>query len=485
MFACDECGGQAARWAGRCARCGAWNSLKATDHERARPPPVEPRLLSEVATDPLRRYGSGCPELDRVLGGGLVPGSAVLVGGEPGIGKSTLLLALCARLGERTLYVAGEESPRQIALRARRLGLAGEALLVLDTTDTDAAAAAIASVRPLVCVVDSVQSLRAADVDGVPGGPAQVRTAAERLVHVTRSAGTALLLVGQVTKVGGLAGPRYLEHAVDAVVLFEGDRHLSVRALRVIKNRFGATDEIGLFEMRDDGLHAVRHASDLLLADRADAGPGTVVACVVEGRRALCLEVQALLVGDKRVPPRRRAQGIDPRRLEVLAGVVQSCYAGEISDRDLFVNVVGGLSISDTGLDLAVCAAVAGHQQGTTVPADAVVVGEVGLRGEVRPVPRLDARLKEIRAMGFRTAFVPKGARPLTGLAVREVTRVSEVLEWPPALESAPPSGHPPDAADPCTRRPDPGCSGLPNTDPGCPRARSPGCGGRTRSARR
>jgi len=454
MFACDECGGQTARWAGRCARCGAWNSLKATDHERARPPPAEPRLLSEVATDPLRRHGSGCTEFDRVLGGGLVPGSAVLVGGEPGIGKSTLLLALCARLGERTLYVAGEESPRQIALRARRLGLDGEALLVLDSTDTDVVAATIRSVRPLLCVVDSVQTLRAPDVDGVPGGPAQVRTAAERLVSATRTAETALLLVGQVTKVGGLAGPRYLEHAVDTVVLFEGDRHLSVRALRVVKNRFGATDEIGLFEMRDDGLHAVHHASDLLLSDRADAGPGAVVACVVEGRRALCVEVQALLVGEKRLPPRRRAQGVDPRRLELLAGVVQSFHAPRISDRDLFVNVVGGLSISDTGLDLAVCAAVAGAQLHATVPADAVVVGEVGLRGEVRPVPRLDARLKEARAMGFRTAFVPKGTRPLDGLDVREVARVNEVLVAPPAVESAPPSGHPPDPRGRCVRSP-------------------------------
>jgi DNA repair protein RadA/Sms len=433
MFSCNECGGQSPRWSGRCARCGAWNSLKATDHERARPPPVEPRLLTEVATEPLSRHGSGCAEFDRVLGGGLVPGSVVLVGGEPGIGKSTLLLALCARLEAKTLYVAGEESPRQIALRARRLGLDGDGLLVLDSTDTDAVAASIASERPLICVVDSVQSLRAPDVDGVPGGPAQVRTAAERLVHVTRTAGTTLLLVGQMTKVGGLAGPRYLEHAVDTVVLFEGDRHLSVRALRVVKNRFGATDEIGLFEMRDDGLHAVRHASHLLLADRADAGPGAVVACVVEGRRALCLEVQALLVGDKRMPPRRRAQGVDPRRIELLAGVVESFYAPPISSRDLFVNVVGGLTISDIGLDLAVCAAVAGAQRSTTVPADAVVVGEVGLRGEVRPVPRLDARLKEIRAMGFRAAFVPRGTRPLDGLVVREVTRVDDVLLERPA----------------------------------------------------
>jgi DNA repair protein RadA/Sms len=432
MFVCNECDRQAPRWAGRCARCGAWNSLKATDQKRARPPPTEPPLLAEVATDPLRRHGSGCAEFDRVLGGGLVPGSAVLVGGEPGIGKSTLLLALCARLEAKTLYVAGEESPRQIALRARRLGLDGDALLVLDTTDTDAVAAAIANERPLVCVVDSVQTLRAPDVEGVPGGPAQVRTAAERLVQTTRIATTTLLLVGQMTKVGGLAGPRFLEHTVDTVVLFEGDRHLSVRALRVVKNRFGATDEIGLFEMRDDGLHAVRDASNLLLADRAGAGPGAVVACVVEGRRALCVEVQALLVGDKRMPPRRRAQGVDARRLELLAGVVESLYAPEISNRDLFVNVVGGLSISDTGLDLAVCAAVAGAQIGASVPAEAVVVGEVGLRGEVRPVPRLDARLKEARAMGFRTAFVPRGTRPLDGLSVHEVQLVNEVFALPP-----------------------------------------------------
>ena len=432
MFVCNECDRQAPRWEGRCARCGAWNSLKATDQKRARPPPTEPRLLAEIATDPLRRHGSGCAEFDRVLGGGLVPGSAVLVGGEPGIGKSTLLLALCARLEAKTLYVAGEESPRQIALRARRLGLDGDALLVLDTTDTDAVAAAIANERPLLCVVDSVQTLRAPDVEGVPGGPAQVRTAAERLIQTTRIATTTLLLVGQMTKVGGLAGPRFLEHTVDTVVLFEGDRHLSVRALRVVKNRFGATDEIGLFEMRDDGLHAVRDASNLLLADRAGAGPGAVIARVVEGRRALCVEVQALLVGDKRMPPRRRAQGVDPRRLELLAGVVESLYAPEVSSRDLFVNVVGGLSISDTGLDLAVCAAVVGAQIGASVPAEAVVVGEVGLRGEVRPVPRLDARLKEARAMGFRTAFVPRGTRPLDGLLVHEVQLVNEVFSRTP-----------------------------------------------------
>ncbi|MHC4549033.1 MAG: DNA repair protein RadA [Planctomycetota bacterium] len=440
MFICNECAAHALRWAGRCARCGAWNSLEAAEQaagHRARPPPPRLRLLTNVATEPLQRRASGLAELDRVLGGGLVPGSCVLVGGEPGIGKSTLLLAMCGRLQARTLYVAGEESPRQIAMRAQRLGVTADALYVLDTTDTTAIVEAVAKERPVACVVDSVQTLRTRAVEGVPGGPAQVRAAAAHLVPAARAAQTALFLVGHVTKVGGLAGPRYLEHAVDTVVLFEGDRHLSVRALRGVKNRFGATDEIGLFEMRDDGLHEVRHASDLLLADRAQAGPGTVVAAVVEGRRALCVEVQALLVGNKRIPPRRRAQGVDPRRLELLAGVVESRYAPEISDRDLFVNVVGGLSVHDTGLDLAVCAAVLGTQSGAAVDPDAVVVGEVGLRGEVRPVPRLAARLKEAKAMGFPRVFVPRGTPRLKGLALTEVTRVDEVLTIPPAEGSA------------------------------------------------
>jgi DNA repair protein RadA/Sms len=288
--------------------------------------------------------------------------------------------------------------------------------------------------RPGLCVVDIVQPLRAPDVAGAPGGPAQVRAAAELLVPVARATQTALLLVGQVTKVGGLAGPRFLEHAVDTVVLFEGDRHMSVRALRSVKNRFGATDEIGLFEMREEGLIEVRNASDLLLASRGDAGPGAVVAVAVEGRRALCIEVQALLVGDDRPVARRRAQGVDGRRAELLIGVVESLYCGAVAKRDVFVNLNGGLTVHDTGLDLAIAAAVLGAQLGVAVDGTAVVMGEVGLRGEVRGVPRMAARLKEARAMGFRRAFVPRGTAALVDLAITEVDRVDEVLriETPP-----------------------------------------------------
>jgi DNA repair protein RadA/Sms len=427
MFACNACGAGAPRWVGRCARCGVWGTLEASGGARARAPP-EPRLLAEYAADRLDRRPSGFAELDRALGGGFVPGGTVLVGGEPGIGKSTLLLAVCARSGEKALYVAGEESPRQVALRAERMGLDPGALLVVETTDTEELAALIGARRPALCVVDSVQTLKTPGVEGAPGGPAQVRSAADVLVPAARAAQTALVLVGQVTKEGGLAGPRFLEHAVDAVLLFEGDRHATLRALRPVKNRFGPTDEIGLFEMRTEGLAEVADPSRLLLAERA-SGPGAVVAAIVEGRRPLCVEVQALLIGERRTAPRRRASGLDARRVELLVGVVQSqCGAHKLGGRDVYVNVVGGLSVKDTGIDLAVAAAVLGFERGIAVDPEAMVVGEVGLRGEVKPAPRMDARLKEAKAMGFRRAFVPSGTAPVGGIEISEVTCVNDVL---------------------------------------------------------
>ncbi|MGH7162624.1 MAG: DNA repair protein RadA, partial [Planctomycetota bacterium] len=411
------------------------------DGELERRPP-RARTLAEVRARPAERRPTGCAELDRVLGGGVVPGSAVLVGGEPGIGKSTLLLAAAARCGGRALYVAGEESPDQVALRARRLGIESDDLLLLDRTDTTEIGDAIDAERPSLCVIDSVQTVRTEGVKGSPGGPSQMRAAAAMLVPRARATGTALFLVGQVTKVGGVAGPRALEHAVDAVLLFEGDRHLSVRALRAVKNRFGAIDEIGLFEMREDGLHEVQDASRRLLADRGDAGPGTAVAALVEGRRALCVEVQALLVGKERAPPRRRAQGVDPRRVDLLVGVVESLFAPDVAGRDAFVNVVGGLDAHDRGLDLAVACAVLGAQRGWALEPASAVFGEVGLRGEVRPVPRMEARLKEARAAGFRRVFAPRGAPALEGIEVVEVRRVDEALPPPPRGENL--SGLPP-----------------------------------------
>ncbi|MHC4960008.1 MAG: DNA repair protein RadA [Planctomycetota bacterium] len=434
-FVCTDCGGQAPRWQGRCSHCGAWSTLEAREPKESRGPPgrgvpVRPLPLSSIEAESAQRRTTGVSEIDRVLGGGAVPGSVVLIGGEPGIGKSTLLLAMGAACGGETLYVAGEEAPQQIALRARRLGIADAAgLALLDSTDTRAIAMLLADESPELCVVDSVQTMRTPGVDGAPGGPAQVRAAADVLVPAARASGCCLVLVGQVTKVGGIAGPRTLEHAVDTVLYFEGDRHLSVRALRAVKNRFGPTDEIGLFEMREDGLKEVRSASDLLLQNRAGAGPGAVVAIVVEGRRPLCLEVQALVVGDQRSSPRRRAQGVDPRRAELIVGVAEALFVGGLASRDVFVNVVGGLDVQDTGLDLGVAAAVLGAQWGSAVPPDTVVFGEVGLRGEVRPVAQPLARLKEARAMGFERAFVPRGTPKLDGLQTVEIDRVDEVLQ--------------------------------------------------------
>jgi len=444
MFRCKQCGSELHRWQGRCSRCGTWGSLEAkarvertsSGTEAARAPP-QPVPLAEVATQPLPRRSTGFAELDRVLGGGLVPGSTVLLGGEPGIGKSTLLLAVCDRTEGPVLYVAGEESPAQVALRARRLGLGqlsaggqerGDGLALVDCTDPTRIAALLETERPALCVVDSIQSMRSPEASGLAGGPGQVRAAADVLVPAARASGCALVLVGQVTKIGGIAGPRLLEHAVDTVVFFEGHRHQSVRALRSIKNRFGACDEIGLFEMGDKGLEEVRDASRLLLAEHGQAGPGSVVACVVEGRRAICVEVQALLVGTDRATPRRRARGVDPRRCELLTGVVESHYSAAIARRDVFVNVAGGLTVTDPGLDLALAIAVLSAQLRAAPPQDAVLLGEVGLRGEVRPVGHTQLRLKEIKALGFRSAYAPRGTAPIPGLALQEVRNVHDVL---------------------------------------------------------
>ncbi len=426
MFVCTSCGAHEPRWAGRCSRCGSWGALE-PGAESVRSA-AKPRALCDVDTAAIARRKTGSVEFDRVLGGGMVPGSTALIGGEPGIGKSTLLLAMSALAGARTLYVTGEESPAQVALRARRLGLDGRSLFLLDTTDTGEIAAVLERERHPICVVDSVQTLSTKGATGAPGGPSQVRAAAGLLVPVARATNTSLFLVGQVTKEGGLAGPRFLEHVVDAVLLFEGDRQLAVRALRAVKNRYGPTDEIGLFEMGDNGLREVRNASDLLLACRGCAGPGSVLAAVVEGRRALCVEVQALLVGDNKVMPRRRARGLELRRAELLVGVVESLFAPEVAKRDAFINVAGGLTITDSGLDLAAAAAVLGAHEGSAVDPGAIVMGEVGLRGEVRAVPRLAARLKEARAMGFQRAFVPSGSEKLDGLECIEVKRLNEVL---------------------------------------------------------
>jgi DNA repair protein RadA/Sms len=277
-------------------------------------------------------------------------------------------------------------------------------------------------------VIDSIQSLRTPGIDGAPGQPAQMRAAAERIVPAARASGCSVLLVGQVTKEGGLAGPRTIEHAVDVVCHLEGDRQMQIRALRGLKNRFGPTDEIGLFEMRERGLVELREASATLLAGRGPPGPGAVVGVALEGRRAICLEAQALVVGQDIAMPRRRGQGIDARRLEVLVGCVQSRFDRGIGKRDVYVNVVGGLLVRDPGLDLAVTLAVLGEQRGATVPADAVAIGEVGLRGEVRGAGQMTARLKEARAMGFAGAFVPRGTEGVEGIRTVEIDLLEEVL---------------------------------------------------------
>ena len=444
MFRCKECEARTPGWEGRCSRCGAWGSLDACEPRSGprggasrsfgRGDPIAPVPLASLDSADSPRRPTGCAEFDRVLGGGTVAGSVIVVGGEPGIGKSTLMLAIAAHAGKEALYISGEESPAQVARRARRIGAHRSEMGIVDTTDVAEIAALIDERRPAICVVDSVQTMRSPDLDGAPGGPAQVRAAAEILIPVARRSGTTIIFVGQVTKEGGLAGPRALEHAVDVVLQFEGDRHMAIRALRGVKNRHGPTDEIGLFEMCESGLEEVRNASNLLLGhdELGDRGPGAVIGAAMEGRRALCLEVQALVTGDKRTSPRRRAQGIDPRRIELLVGTVESNFEEHIQIRDVFVNIVGGLFIRDPGLDLAIAASVLGAQWGMSIAPETILIGEVGLRGEVRGVPQITARLKEARAMGFRNACVPRHTPPLDGIVLREMERVADVFAQEP-----------------------------------------------------
>jgi len=438
---------------------------------RGLPVVPEPVQLASLNAEDDPRRPTGLDELDRVLGGGAVPGSVVLLGGEPGIGKSTLLLEVAAAAKGDALYAAGEESPTQVARRARRLGLTDCGMRVIGCTDTAEIVACLEAHRPKLCVIDSVQTLQTPGASGSPGGPSQVRAAADELVPVARRTGTVLLLVGQVTKVGGLAGPRMLEHAVDVVLLFEGDRHTAFRVLRGVKNRYGPTDEIGLFEMREDGLHQVRNASQRLLAERGEPGPGALVGVAVEGRRALCLEVQALIVGDNRTSPRRRGQGVDPRRLELLVGVVESLFCAKVQQREVFVNVVGGLSTRDPGLDLAIAASVLSAQQGDAVPHDVVAIGEVGLRGEVRSVSHMTARLKEARAMGFTRAVVPTGTPPIDGMRLRQIRRIHQLF-WKEGRGAAH-SG----SAKPGTGNPGAGNSGGGNSGGGNSGGGNSGCG--------
>ena len=412
---CSECGAAHPKWSGQCSTCQAWNSL-VEDVEGPDLAPLIAPLGPAAVARPIIEVGSaegspqptGIAELDRVLGVGVVPGSVTLLGGEPGIGKSTLLLQLLATWPGRSLYVSAEESAQQVRLRAERLGALRPDLWLLAETALPHIVSAIDEVRPTLVVVDSIQTVGDPELGSAPGSVAQVRGCAARLVHEAKARGVPVVLVGHVTKDGGLAGPRTLEHLVYVVLGFEGDRHHSLRMLRAVKNRFGPTEELGLFEMVETGLLAVPDASRLFLTDRRTGVPGSAVLPTLEGHRPLLVEVQALTnPSTGGGPPRRSAQGLDPGRMALLLAVLERRARLPTATSEVFASVVGGVRLAEPGADLAICLAIVSAMRNQPLPPDLVVFGEVGLAGELRKVSHAQRRLNEAARLGFRRAIVP------------------------------------------------------------------------------
>ena len=421
VFECTVCGFQSPKWLGRCPECGAWSTLEESAPNRAEPtaPGTQSRPIPfpEIPESEVTRLSTGIPELDRVLGSGLVPGAAILLGGEPGIGKSTILLQAASILASRdhnVLYVTGEESATQLRLRGDRLDVKEKTLLVLEETDVDRITATAKENSPTLLIVDSIQAVSCSDVASVPGSIAQVRESASRLVRLAKSTNLPVILVGHVTKEGGLAGPRALEHVVDTVVQFEGDRHHAHRILRTLKNRFGPSDEIGVFRMTSTGLQEVPNPSEVFLAERPENVPGSAVHAAIEGTRPILVEIQALVGEPMQGNPRRTALGIDSQRLALILAVLQRRAGLALSDRDVFVNVAGGLTLTEPASDLAVAAAVASSFHRKPIPQDWALIGELGLAGELRSVSRLDARIKEAERLGFKRTLTPDHAKHLT-----------------------------------------------------------------------
>ena len=439
VFLCSNCGNETPKWAGRCPACGQWNTLeeytptpaaKTAGVSAVRRSAVAKRL-SEVTTDETLRFTTGMSELDRVLGGGTVKGSLVLVSGAPGIGKSTLLLQICEHiLREQTvLYVSGEESEQQLKLRAQRLGVQGDGLFLLCETNLDEILAAAERLKPDLLITDSVQTLFSEDKPASPGSVTQVRDCTMRLMQYCKSSGVTVFLVGHINKEGAIAGPKVLEHMVDCVLYFEGESHTSYRLLRAAKNRFGSTNEIGVFEMRDDGLCQVPNPSEMLLAGRPLNTPGTCVACVMEGTRPVLAEIQALVSPTTLSVPRRSGNGLDYNRAAMLLAVLEKRGGLRLSNADVYWNVVGGLRLDEPAADLAVVIAAASAAQDKPVSDSLAAVGEVGLTGEIRAVGQLSQRLSEIRRLGFTQCLVPRNVRELHAPEGLELLRVRNVRE--------------------------------------------------------
>jgi DNA repair protein RadA/Sms len=444
VYSCTECGGQTAKWQGQCPHCGEWNTLVETVAETL-PTAGKNRFsslassgqlqqLASVEAKEISRTATGIAEFDRVLGGGLVEGGVVLIGGDPGIGKSTLLLQTLAHLAptRKVLYVSGEESAQQIALRAKRLALDAREVHLLPEIQLEKIQATVANEKPDVVVIDSIQTVYSEQLTSAPGSVAQVRECAAQLTRVAKSNGVTMILVGHVTKEGALAGPRVLEHIVDTVLYFEGDTHSSFRLVRAFKNRFGAVNELGVFAMTEKGLREVSNPSALFLSQHGEQVPGSCVMVTQEGTRPLLVEIQALLDEAHSPSPRRLSLGLEHNRLAMLLAVLHRHAGIACFDQDVFINAVGGVKITEPGADLAVLLAIVSSLKNKPLPEKLVVFGEVGLAGEVRPVQRGQERLKEAAKLGFTHAIIPRANAPkqkIAGIEIIAVERVDQAVD--------------------------------------------------------
>jgi len=458
-YVCTECGWTTAKWVGRCGECQQWgtvqeqaaqtgilrrvNALAPTADRAARP-------ITQITTQDAPRRTSGVGEFDRVLGGGIVPGAAILLSGEPGVGKSTLLLevaAQAARCGRRVLYASAEESPAQVRLRAERTGALHDELYLASETDLATILGHIDEVQPQLVIVDSVQTVSSSLTDGAAGQPSQVREVAATLIRVAKERDLPIIIVGHVTKDGQVAGPRVLEHLVDVVCHFEGDRQTSLRFIRALKNRFGPTDEVGCFDLREDGIESLDDPSGLFLSGVSEPVEGTCVTVTLEGRRPLVAEVQSLLTPSAGGSPRRTVSGVDAARVNMLLAVLQRRARFALAQDDCYVATVGGVRLSEPASDLAVAVAVASAKLSAPVPQGMIAVGELGLAGEVRPVPGIGRRVREAARLGFTRALVPRSPEPLgevpAGFTVAEVGSIGEALATIPTWTGGGPAAHP------------------------------------------
>ena len=441
IFVCSECGYESPKWLGKCPACNAWNTFyeekeqKAVTLDGKVKQAAKPKALNSVEGKEAIRMKTGYQELDRVLGGGLVKGSLVLVGGEPGIGKSTLILQLCNKLSSdgKVLYVSGEESAEQVKLRADRLSISSDNIMFLGETDIDAIDNEITNMNPKLVVIDSIQTMYSNEITSAPGTVSQVREITARIMRVCKANQITTIIIGHVTKDGNIAGPRVLEHMVDTVLYIEGERYFSYRIVRTVKNRFGSTNEVGMFEMQNEGMCEVTNPSSILISEGSDKYSGSVIICTIEGTRPLLVEVQALTTMSVYGIPKRTANGIDFNRLALLIAVLEKRSNLSLGNQDVYLNVVSGMRITEPAVDLGVALVVASSFKNISIPKDIAVIGEVGLTGEIRSVNLIDKRLKEIERLGFKRCLIPENNKKLLkdtyNLDIIGVSNINDALK--------------------------------------------------------